>query len=404
MLPLSDGMLHQLCKSALALEVDATGHAERVLRLLRGNRWRARAETAMDPALVGSARPTLEQLQKLLTDAERAGVDAGMDVVGSRLAAAVTAAVAWQGAARDCIARLKSSGGAGAAFDSAAAAAVDLVARAEALHARVDADLASLQECSKLYCLCRQPYDDQRPMLGCDHCSDWFHYECVGLGPSSSPGGKDEGEYTCSPPSDFRCPICCMRSSVKYAHFHRLPPTSLEALKAAALAMSVPEQAAAVAAVQPQQLQQQQAAAAAANGAAAMAAQQQAATAAAMAAMAYHPAMAWQFAAMAGMRPMGIAGMPPAMLEALQQAAALGPAALAAQQQHMAAAMFGLAAPQAAAAAAPAFASMAEPATVAASAPAPIPEPLKAEGEGTTAANADREDGDDPEALLVCID
>lgn len=39
-LPLSEGMLHQLLRSALSLEVDAGAVAERILRLLRANRWR----------------------------------------------------------------------------------------------------------------------------------------------------------------------------------------------------------------------------------------------------------------------------------------------------------------------------------------------------------------------------
>lgn len=39
----------------------------------------------------------------------------------------------------------------------------------------------ALREASQLYCLCRRPYDPDRPMLSCDYCSDWFHYDCIGL-------------------------------------------------------------------------------------------------------------------------------------------------------------------------------------------------------------------------------
>ena len=66
-------------------------------------------------------------------------------------------------------------------FESLVGSASALAKEAAALPVRVDRDLDSLAECSKLYCLCRRPYDEQRPMLGCDHCSDWFHYECAGL-------------------------------------------------------------------------------------------------------------------------------------------------------------------------------------------------------------------------------
>ncbi|CAG2105775.1 unnamed protein product [Medioppia subpectinata] len=34
---------------------------------------------------------------------------------------------------------------------------------------------------NSLYCICRQPYDSSRFMVGCDICSNWFHVDCVGL-------------------------------------------------------------------------------------------------------------------------------------------------------------------------------------------------------------------------------
>ena len=116
-------------------------------------------------------------------------------------------------------------------------------------------------------------------MLGCDDCHDWFHYECVGLRPPGAPGNEEEEEQDA--PENFRCPMCCMRvrpwvlaweahapravrtcrvgccapacvqsscqsaprptdsmqAGSKFANFHRLPPTSMEALKKAANAM-----------------------------------------------------------------------------------------------------------------------------------------------------------------------
>ncbi len=62
------------------------------------------------------------------------------------------------------------------------------------------------QEAARLYCLCRQPYNDKRPMLACDHCSEWFHYDCVGLLP---PGEDDDDDAVA--PKDFRCPACCLK-------------------------------------------------------------------------------------------------------------------------------------------------------------------------------------------------
>src|SRR4051812_13852874 len=32
-----------------------------------------------------------------------------------------------------------------------------------------------------LYCLCKQPYDDNQFMIGCDGCGNWFHGHCVNI-------------------------------------------------------------------------------------------------------------------------------------------------------------------------------------------------------------------------------
>lgn len=63
------------------------------------------------------------------------------------------------------------------------------------------------QEASKLWCLCKLPYNEERPMLACDYCQDWFHYDCVGL----RPPGDDEDDEDVAPP-DFRCPSCCLKA------------------------------------------------------------------------------------------------------------------------------------------------------------------------------------------------
>ena len=63
-----------------------------------------------------------------------------------------------------------------------------------------------MQENAKIYCLCRQPYDELRPMLSCDHCSDWFHYDCIGL----QPPGDDQDDDEVAP-AEYRCPKCCIQ-------------------------------------------------------------------------------------------------------------------------------------------------------------------------------------------------
>ncbi|GAB5357970.1 hypothetical protein AAMO2058_000419300 [Amorphochlora amoebiformis] len=37
------------------------------------------------------------------------------------------------------------------------------------------------EEGQELYCICRQPYDARRFMIGCDNCDGWFHARCVNI-------------------------------------------------------------------------------------------------------------------------------------------------------------------------------------------------------------------------------
>ena len=63
-----------------------------------------------------------------------------------------------------------------------------------------------MQDAVKLYCLCKLPHDGERPMLQCDSCRDWFHWDCVGL----TPPGDDEDDEEVAP-ADFQCPSCCLK-------------------------------------------------------------------------------------------------------------------------------------------------------------------------------------------------
>ena len=51
-----------------------------------------------------------------------------------------------------------------------------------------------------LFCICRQPYDETRFMIGCDGCEDWFHGDCVGVTPSES-----------THIDKYYCPLCAER-------------------------------------------------------------------------------------------------------------------------------------------------------------------------------------------------
>ena len=80
-----------------------------------------------------------------------------------------------------------------------------------------------LQEACKLYCLCQQPYNEDRPMLSCDYCQDWFHYDCIGL---HAPSDDEDDEDVA--PKDYRCPTCCRKvTSSAYTGFTPCAPSSL---------------------------------------------------------------------------------------------------------------------------------------------------------------------------------
>ncbi|QDZ17610.1 histone deacetylase [Chloropicon primus] len=63
----------------------------------------------------------------------------------------------------------------------------------------------------QVYCVCRQPYNEMRPMLACDLCDEWFHYECVGLLP---PGTVEEDCEIA--PDDYHCQKCCEKTGRRY--------------------------------------------------------------------------------------------------------------------------------------------------------------------------------------------
>ena len=60
------------------------------------------------------------------------------------------------------------------------------------LPVELSGDAAALAELARPYCLCQSLYDEARPMLGCDDCEDWFHFDCVGVVVDDAPA-----QYRC---------------------------------------------------------------------------------------------------------------------------------------------------------------------------------------------------------------
>uniref|UniRef100_A0A7N0VHE2 Uncharacterized protein n=2 Tax=Kalanchoe fedtschenkoi TaxID=63787 RepID=A0A7N0VHE2_KALFE len=55
-----------------------------------------------------------------------------------------------------------------------------LILEGEQLLVNCEPELKLLRARSMLYCICQKP-NDQRPMIACDVCDEWYHFECVKL-------------------------------------------------------------------------------------------------------------------------------------------------------------------------------------------------------------------------------
>lgn len=102
---------------------------------------------------------------------------------------------------------------------------VDCVGLTEVQAKKVDQYLCP--NCSKnkarnteLYCLCRQPYDDSQFYICCDRCQDWFHGRCVGVLQSEA----DQID-------EYICPNCQEDSQINYANLKALDAKDCENLK-----------------------------------------------------------------------------------------------------------------------------------------------------------------------------
>lgn len=61
-----------------------------------------------------------------------------------------------------------------------------------------------LKSATERYCICRQPFDGL--MIGCDHCDDWFHDNCIGM-------SKEKAEKV----EHYTCPSCTILQDLSTA-------------------------------------------------------------------------------------------------------------------------------------------------------------------------------------------
>ena len=96
-------------------------------------------------------------------------------------------------------------------------------------------ELEELGERCELYCVCRSAYDALRPMICCDRCDGWFHYECIGMQPPA-PGEEDENAENVK----FACPECCAAQGIPYVPFRPAPKEVEPVIEAAPPATEPP--------------------------------------------------------------------------------------------------------------------------------------------------------------------
>jgi len=48
-----------------------------------------------------------------------------------------------------------------------------------------------------IYCICHQPDDGERPMIGCDGCQEWFHFDCLGMDKNEQLRVQAQERYYC---------------------------------------------------------------------------------------------------------------------------------------------------------------------------------------------------------------
>lgn len=133
---------------------------------LARNSWRIRASKLIE----GSQKPVLQQLQRHLKEGLAINVPEE-DYFKQKLVEVKEAGLQWAELAKKV---------AGDNGELELDKVFELIMEGENLHLHFEKELKLLRARSTLYCICRKPYD-QRPMIACDQCDEWYHFDCVNV-------------------------------------------------------------------------------------------------------------------------------------------------------------------------------------------------------------------------------
>ncbi|XP_074264811.1 lysine-specific demethylase JMJ17-like [Silene latifolia] len=171
-------------KLTIALKaLDVAGVCDPIARrkfdqALARNSWRIRATKLIE----GPQKPVMQQVQRHLKEGVTISVPPE-DHFKQKLVEMKEAGARWAEIAKKV---------AGDSGDQELCKVFDLISEGERLPIHFEKELKLLRDRSVLYCICRKPYD-QKPMIACDQCDEWYHFDCVNL---------------VSPPEIYICPAC----------------------------------------------------------------------------------------------------------------------------------------------------------------------------------------------------
>ncbi|KZV31546.1 lysine-specific demethylase 5B-like [Dorcoceras hygrometricum] len=174
-------VIGKLSIASKAMEVaaacDGLGMKKFELALAR-NSWKIGAEKLLE----SSEKPSIQQVQHYLKEGDAVNIPPE-DYYRLKLAEFRNVGLQWAN-----IAKKVSMDGGLLELNKV----FELMFEGENLPVYCGKEVKLLKERSMLYCICRRPYD-QRAMVACDRCNEWYHFDCVEI---------------LSAPKIYICPAC----------------------------------------------------------------------------------------------------------------------------------------------------------------------------------------------------
>ena len=76
---------------------------------------------------------------------------------------------------------------------------------------------------NRLWCVCRRPAGEDKFMICCDCCHEWYHGDCIGISAS-------QGDVMSRNNEEYVCPLCLQSSNDQFIQwpFPDLSPASFQ--------------------------------------------------------------------------------------------------------------------------------------------------------------------------------